>query len=85
MCRAGRVAQVVGVRLEGQAQQADGAAFQDEQLLLQLLDHGIALRGVDFERRLEQFARVIAVLARGVQQRADVLAEATAAPADAGR
>jgi hypothetical protein len=52
----GRVAQVVGIRLEGQAQQSDGPALQDEQLFLQFLNHRIPLRGVHLERSLQQRA-----------------------------
>ena len=79
----GRVAQIVRIGLERQAQQADGPAFQDVELFLKLLDHHLALRGVDVERGLQELAGV-AVLARGVEQRLNVLAEATSAPADAG-
>ena len=79
----GRIAQVVRIGFEREAKQADGAAFEDEELFLKLLDHHLALGGVDVERGLEEFAGV-AVLAGGMQQRLNVLAEATSAPADAG-
>ena len=62
----GRVAQVVGIGLERQAQQADGAALEDVEFLLELLDHHLPLRGVHVQRGLQQLAG-IAVLARGVQ------------------
>ena len=76
-------AQIVGIGLEGQAQQTDGAAFQDLQFTQQLLHHALALAPVHFARRFDDRHADVVLLGRRNQRRR-VLAEARAAPADSG-
>jgi hypothetical protein len=82
--REGRgVAQVVGAALERQAEQADRGAAQHLQVVLQLLDDALALALVDVDGALDD-VHGVAVAVGGGDDRARVLAEAAAAPADAG-
>src|SRR5438093_11129563 len=79
--QAWRVPLIIGPRLERESQQCDGSSFQDEQLLLQLLNHELPLRPVHSQGRLEQL-RLISILRSRMQQRLHILAETTAAPSD---
>src|SRR5690606_7824624 len=76
-------AYIVGIRLEGDAQQADGGAADHLQQGLQFLDDGFVLTLVGPDGGFHQI-HIVVVLLRGVQDGADVFAEATAAPTGPG-
>ena len=78
----GGVAEVVGIGLEGEAENTDCFALEDLQVVLELLDDGEVLALVHLNSGLEQGHGVVVFAAR-VDQRPDVLAEAAAPPADA--
>ncbi len=79
--RAG-LAHVVGVRLEGEAEQGDLLADQRVEVLDELADNAALLQLVDLDDRVEQL-EVIAGVAGELLERVDVLGEARAAEADA--
>src|SRR6202451_1720152 len=79
----GRLPQVVGVGLEGQAQQSNGAAFENFQFLKELFDDPIALPSVDLPRCFDD-GQVQTIFARCRDQSGGVLAEARAPPAESG-
>ena len=81
--QAGGLAHVVGVGLEGKAEQGDPLADQRAEVLLELADDPALLQLVDLDHRGQQL-EVIAGVAGQHLQRADVLREAAAAVADAG-
>ena len=79
----GRLAQVVGVRLEREAEQRHGGAAQVAEPLLELADHAPLLQRVDLDDGVEQL-EVVARVAGQLLERLDVLGEARPAVADAG-
>ena len=77
-----RVAQIVGVGLEREPQQADPTAPQAAQPAAQLAHDQAALRRVDVDRRLQEPGFVPVIPGRS-DQLGDVLAEARTTPPDA--
>src|SRR5262249_42320685 len=75
------ITNIISIRLEGQSHQSNRSALDDLQLLLKLFHHFLALPLVDFDGGFEQTHRRT-IFARNVNQRAQILAEATAAPSD---
>ncbi len=78
----GRLAHVVGVRLEGQAQHGDLAVLEVRQRARQVDERQQPLAVVDVDDGLEQ-VELVAVQRRDEVERARVLGEARAAVADA--
>ena len=79
----GGLAQVVGVRLEGEAEQRDVPAAQAADALLELADHAPLLEVVDLDDRVQEL-EVIPGVAGELFERLDVFGKARAAVADAG-
>ena len=78
-----RVAEVVGVGFEGEAEQADGAPFENLQLLEELFHHAQALVLVDFACRRGN-GHGEAVFGGGGDQGRGIFGEAGSAPAKPG-
>ena len=76
-------AHVVGVRLEGEPEQADPHAGERAEVARELRDHAPLLQLVDLDHRAQEL-EVVAGVRRQQLQRADVLGEARAAVADPG-
>src|SRR5690606_40262223 len=77
----GRFTDVIGVRLEGEAKDADRGAVEGAQMALDLANHARSHGPVDLEHRLQQ--RWMAAMVLGhLRKRADVLGEAGAAKPD---
>ena len=73
----GRLAHVVGVRLEGEPEQRDPLAHERAEVLLELGDHAPLLQLVDLDDRGEQL-EVVAGVAGELLERGDVLGKAVA-------
>src|SRR5215472_6747747 len=77
------VPQIVRVRLKGQAQQTDSAAFENEELLLKFLDDDLTLAGIHLLCGIEQRGPV-AVFEGSLGESPQILTKATSTPTDAG-
>ena len=79
----GCLAQVVGVRLEGQSKQGDRLPAQLAEVLLELPDHPPLLELVHLDHRVQEL-EVVARVGGELLEGDAVLREARAAPADSG-
>src|SRR3954447_140128 len=77
----GRLAHVVGVRLERQAEQRDALADERAEVLLQLADHAPLLELVDLDDRVEQL-EVVAGVAGELLEGGDILGKTASAEPD---
>jgi len=77
------VAQVVGVRLEAEAQKGDMPALENLEAFLQSVHHPGALAVVYLAGSLHNWHLEL-VIARGCHERGSILAETRAAPTDSG-
>src|SRR5438046_3188564 len=78
-----RLAQVVGVRLEREAEERDRLPAQLAEVLFELSDHAPLLELVHLDHGVQEL-EVVAGVRRELLERDPVLREARAAPADPG-
>ena len=79
----GRLTQIVGLRLEGEAEKRHRRAAELAETAGELAEHAAFLQGVDLDHGVEQL-EVVAAVAGELLERLHVLREAGAAVADAG-